>query len=183
MRRVALPIPIWMLVVSLNHNENQVWPVTSRRDDLCHSTLVVVSCGARKIWAKGATGKIPAKNAYIGPLFHVEKEYAEKFAGRWVILSAKYGFLDPDTPIEKYEVTFKDPGTNPISVHELQEQVKRRELDSFERAVVLGGKKYVERVEKAFEGSNVKIVAPLHGKRIGEMMSAVKKAIDEKACF
>jgi len=38
----------------------------------------------------------------------VNREYAEHFGDRWVILSAKYGFLNPEDTIEgTYNVTFK----------------------------------------------------------------------------
>ena len=73
------------------------------------SVLVVVPCGMRKIWDMNpSAGPTPAKNAYVGAPFKVNRAYAEKFADRWVILSAKYGFIDLDFVIpENYDVTFK----------------------------------------------------------------------------
>ena len=143
------------------------------------STLVIVSCGASKIWDKNPlAGPTPAKDAYIGPLFKLNREYAERFSDRWMILSAKYGFIDPDFIIpENYNVTFKDPKTNPVSLNILREQVHEMGLDKFDKIIVLGGKDYVDVILKAFQGLNVKIIAPLKGLSIGLAMKKVKDAL------
>jgi hypothetical protein len=88
-------------------------------------TLVIVPCGQSKIWDRYPNaGPVAARNAYTGPLFRVNREYAEKFGDRWVVLSAKYGFISPDFVIPgPYEVTFKKKRTNPILVSILGEQV------------------------------------------------------------
>jgi hypothetical protein len=141
--------------------------------------LIVVSCGRSKIWKINPNaGPTLAKHAYIGAPFKVNKEYAEKFADRWVILSAKYGFIDPDFVIpENYDVTFKRPKTNPISVGRLKEQVAEKELDRFDKVVVLGGRDYVDVVSKAFKRFGVKVVAPTLGLPLGKAMTKVKEAI------
>lgn len=55
--------------------------------------MLVVACGKRKIWdADPSAGPVSAKDAYIGVTFRVNRRYAERFADRWVILSANYGF-------------------------------------------------------------------------------------------
>ena len=51
-------------------------------------TLVIVACGARKIWDDNPNaGPTPAKDAYTGAPFKVNRRYAETFSDRWVILS------------------------------------------------------------------------------------------------
>ncbi|MFD1732154.1 DUF6884 domain-containing protein [Deinococcus malanensis] len=58
--------------------------------------LVIVPCGASKIWAKQPdAGAVQAQDAYTGPPFVLHRQYAERFGDQWVILSAKYGFLQP----------------------------------------------------------------------------------------
>ena len=110
---------------------------------------------------------------YLG----VNEEYAERFADRWLILSAKYGFIDPDFVIpENYDVTFKDPGTNPISIDRLREQVREKGLCEFDKVIVLGGMIYFEVCKKAFEGFNVKIYAPTLGLLLGKAMQKVREA-------
>jgi len=147
--------------------------------------LVVVPCGKRKIWDRYPTaGPTKAKDVYIGAPFKVNREYAEKYCNRWVVLSAKYGFIDPDFIIPRnYDVTFKDPSTNPISSRALREQIKQKALDSFYVVVVLGGKDYADVVYDAFAGFDVKIKAPVAGLQLGYAMSAVRKAIDEGCPF
>ena len=143
------------------------------------SVLVVVSCGMRKIWdVNHGAGPTPARNAYVGAPFKVNREYAEKFADRWVILSAKYGFIDSDFIIpENYDVTFKRAETQPISVGDLRRQIVEKGLDRFSKVVVLGGRDYVDVTRRAFEGFKVTVVAPTLGLPIGKAMKKVRKAI------
>jgi len=112
------------------------------------SVLVIVPCGKRKIWDKNPeAGPCEARDVYRGSLFKVCREYAD----RWVILSAKYGFVDPDFIIpENYDVTFKDLGTNPVKVEQLREQAEEMGLDEYGKIVVLGGKEYINVVAKVF---------------------------------
>ena len=91
-------------------------------------TLVIVPCGKSKIWKKNPkVGPINAENAYTGSPFKVNREYAETFSDKWVILSAKYSFIDNDFIIARdYNVTFNDPKTNPISASTLKTQARAR---------------------------------------------------------
>ena len=67
------------------------------------STLAIVQCGQKKIWDRNpGAGPTAAKDAYVSPYFRKNRAYAERFADQWMILSAKYGFLDPDTKIRNY---------------------------------------------------------------------------------
>ena len=148
-------------------------------------TLVIVSCGKRKIWSQEPTkGPTKARDAYIGGPFRVNKKYAEKFSDRWVVLSAKHGFLDPDNVVPgNYNVTFKDPSTNPISISQLKKQVKQKRLNTLDTVVVLCGHDYAEAVSNAFSGLKVTIKMPLNGLRLGEALAKVKNAIDQKRPF
>jgi len=143
--------------------------------------LCVVPCGQRKIWSKNPSdGPTKARDAYIGPFARTCIEYAEKFyPGRYVILSAKHGFLYPDEIIpEDYNVTFNDPGTNPIGVEELRKQAERKGLMKYDEIVIVAGSSYVEMVRKVFAGK--RIVTPLKGLGgMGAMMAAMKRAIRE----
>jgi len=141
--------------------------------------LVVVPCGSRKIWEQHPeAGPVPAALAYIGPLFKLNKEFAERHGDRWVILSAKYGFIDPDFVIpENYNVTFKNPATGPIDAAPLKEQVKEKGLDAYTRVIALGGRDYVSRVRVAFAGTKAEILAPTEGLPIGKMMQKMRELI------
>jgi hypothetical protein len=141
--------------------------------------LVIVPCGSAKIWDKHpAAGPTPARNAYIGAPFKVNREYAERFSDRWVILSAKYGFLAPDDIIPgPYEVTFKRRSTHPISADALRAQVSERAFDRFDEVIALGGVDYRIRVEEAFSGVSAAVRFPFAGMRLGESLGAAKRAV------
>ncbi len=144
-------------------------------------TLVVVSCGRRKIWDKyPEAGPTPARDAYRGTFFSLNRDYAERFSDRWAILSAKYGFVDPEFIIQaNYNVTFSKPETGPISNDQLGQQVDDRRFGVFPEVVVLGGRDYGERVTHAFEDTSSEVILPFLGLAgIGYMMQAVRQALD-----
>ncbi len=65
-------------------------------------TIALVGCVASKL-SKGAT----ARDLYISPLFRARREYSERFADRWYILSALYGLVTPDDHLEPYDLALK----------------------------------------------------------------------------
>jgi N-glycosylase/DNA lyase len=74
-----------------------------------------------------------------------------------LILSARYGFIDPDQPIERYDVTFTDDRTGPITNDALREQVLHQArwqdaipLRQFKSVEVHGHSEYMRRVSIAF---------------------------------
>lgn len=142
--------------------------------------LVIVPCGSAKIWRKNPhAGPTPAYYAYTGPPFLLNRAYAERFADRWVILSAKYGFIRPNFEIPgPYNVTFKKKSTNPVHLDILRQQIQELRLDSFRLAVGLGGKEYRWAVEAAFAGTGVITLFPFAGLPLGKTMGVIKHAIE-----
>ncbi|MCH8815198.1 MAG: hypothetical protein IH957_08920 [Chloroflexi bacterium] len=143
------------------------------------SALVVVPCGRSKLWRRNPdAGPTSARDVYTGSPFKVNREYAEKFADRWVILSAKYGFVDPEFMIPAdYNVTFNDPRTNPISMSVLRSQLASLTLARFDLVVALGGATYSRLVVDAFVGTGARVISPAAGLPIGKAMSRVKNAV------
>ena len=142
-------------------------------------SLVIVPCGQAKIWAKHPlAGAVEARLAYSGGPFGINRDYAERFADRWVVLSAKYGFIAPGFMIPgPYNVTFKRKNTSPVDIDTLREQVEQQRLMEFDPIITLGGKEYQHAVRAAFEPWQTNIVAPFAGLPIGKAMQAVKRAI------
>jgi hypothetical protein len=140
------------------------------------SILVVVPCGTAKIWKHHPDqGPTPAKEAYVGAPFKVNREFAERHGDAWVVLSAKYGFMAPTFVIPgAYEVTFKDPSTCPVDYAKLAEQVREMHLEGFDRVIGLGGADYRQAIRAAFESTNARLEFPTAGLRIGEAMRAIK---------
>lgn len=143
--------------------------------------LVIVPCGLSKVWGKNPqAGPTAASLAYTGPPFRLNKQYAERYGDRWVILSAKYGFIPPDFIIPgPYDVTFKRKSTNPIALEVLTEQVRRMGLNGFEMVIGLGGKEYRSVIEQAFGSSGPELRFPFAGLDIMKMMRATKSALSQ----
>jgi hypothetical protein len=157
-------------------------PVDPRKVD---GLLVIVPCGQRKIWEKQPdAGATVARDAYVGSPFTVNRRFAESFGESWLILSAKYGFIEPDFVIPgPYDTTFKRKSSGPISTERLQAQVRERDLDRYEHVIGLGGKEYRRAVEAAFEGTAVQLHFPFFGLRVGEAMQAINRAVAEGRPF
>jgi hypothetical protein len=146
------------------------------------STLVIVPCGRSKIWDKNPNaGLIVAKDAYAGSPFKVNRKYAESFGSQWLILSAKYGFIEPDFVLPgPNEVTFKRKSSNPVAFDVLKRQVVELGLDGFESVIGLGGKEYREAISASFQGTRVDTTFPFAGLPIGKAMQATKRAIESE---
>jgi hypothetical protein len=151
--------------------------MTRRPKRFSTKSLAIVQCGGRKIWKKcPQSGPTEAKEAYISGYFRKNKAYAERFADRWFILSAKYGFLDPVTKISNYNVSFYD--AKPISIEKLRTQVKALKLYQYQPIIVLGGALYADKVKEAFLGTECKVYTPFCGfKGIGYILGAVSRAL------
>jgi hypothetical protein len=144
-----------------------------------NGVLVIVPCGQMKIWDRiPGAGPTAAKDVYIGPPFGINKAYADRFGEAWVVLSAKYGFVEPGFEITgPYNITFKKKQSGPIATAQLREQVEDQHLDRFTTVIGLGGKAYREAIELAFAGRPPELQFPFSGLPIGKAMQATKKAI------
>jgi hypothetical protein len=116
--------------------------------------LVIVSCGEQKIWKQYPhAGPTAAQDAYTSSPFTKSRLYAEQFGDRWVILSANYGFIEPEFIIpENYNRSFYDASA--VSVTTLREQVAAKGLARFKTVGVLGSEMYWRQVEQAFDGAD-----------------------------
>lgn len=141
--------------------------------------LVIVPCGQKKIWDRNpSSGPTAAKDTYIGPPFGINRAFAERFGEVWIILSAKYGFIEPDFEIAgPYNITFKKKRTGPIATARLREQVQEHHFDRFTTVIGLGGKEYREAIEFAFDGTTPDLRFPFSGLPIGKAMQSTTRAI------
>lgn len=125
------------------------------------SVLHVISCSRTKVWSTdGAKDRfVAAGKAYRGADMLEWLDAPESRTARWLVLSAKYGFIEPDHPVSDYDVTFKDASTGPIPYEALRAQVRGQvrwadkiRLDGFTDVVVHGGADYVAACRVAFGG-------------------------------
>jgi hypothetical protein len=137
-------------------------------------TLIVVSCGKAKIWDRAPEiGAVPARDAYASALFKLCRGYAERKRCEWVILSAKYGFLDPAQLITNYNVAF-GKSREAISTDELRRQWVER-FTHVRRVVSLASKAYDARLISA-TGEDVTLETPLKGLGLFQRMAWLKRA-------
>jgi uncharacterized protein DUF6884 len=104
-----------------------VQPTSSNMAPAKASVLHIIECSKRKIWDRGVPSTprfVPAKQAYLGSAITSWLADPRASNERWLILSARYGFIDPDQPVENYDVTFKLLSTGPITDDALAAQVR-----------------------------------------------------------
>lgn len=142
--------------------------------------LVIVPCGRLKVWdSEPGRGPTRAADAYIGGLFTVNRRYAHRFGDAWIVLSAKYGFVEPEFVIpEPYDTIFTRKRSHPVGLETLHQQVEILGLDRYESVIGLGGKAYREVVQEAFAPFGIQPVFPFAGMPIGRMLQATVRAIE-----
>lgn len=143
--------------------------------------ICIVAPGKRKIWDKNISDvSVKSRELYRGSFTRKCIVYAEKFyKNSYYILSAKYGFLDPDEVIKgPYAECFHLKRSDPISRGSLGLQIKNKKLDEADKIIILGGKYYTEMIKDLFPKKE--IFNPVGGlKGIGTMMSKLNKLLEE----
>ena len=143
-------------------------------------SLCIVACGKKKIWDENPDAEsVKAENLYTGSFTRKCVEYAKKSDfDSWCILSAKYGLLFPDEVVQgQYNECFHNKISNPMTLDELYLQIKSKELDKYEKAIILGGIYYTNMIKNLFKG--IEVYNPLNGcKGIGHMMKRLNDLID-----
>jgi cytoplasmic iron level regulating protein YaaA (DUF328/UPF0246 family) len=127
---------------------------------------VLVACCGPKL-----THPAPAADLYVSALFKKARIYAER-RGKWFVLSALYGLLDPTEVIAPYNITLKR-----LSSEERRKwgQKVREQLDTAglmrRPLVALAGADYVNPLLQA----GLEVTQPMKGYRIGEQLQWLKK--------
>lgn len=135
------------------------------------TTVMVVACSKTKIWdvIKDAPTYVSARWAYRGESFlkfldWMERNGWERGGFKWVVLSAKYGFIEPWQPICNYDVSFNDEKSGPICDESLYRQVMfqkildGKRLRDFKTVICIGSKTYAEKVRISFKDVKCHII-------------------------
>lgn len=140
-------------------------------------TLIIIPCGKRKIWDKDpSVGKTPAREAYISNYFKLCMQYAEKFSDEWIILSGKYGIINPDFILnDNYNTRLK--ATREFR-NKIKEQLKILTSKGFTSFVSLCGKDYSQLLEDTLNSFCLNLITPLKGLRIGMRQKVIKERLD-----
>ena len=136
-------------------------------------TIALVSCVKKK-----RQRAHPAQDLYISTLFTLSREYAEKYARKWFILSAKYGLLSPQQIIEPYEQTLNNmkKADRVRWANQVYSQMKKVNLLQPDLEILwLAGKKY--QCELRLRLSDYKHVDPLEGLGIGKRLAWLKNSL------
>jgi hypothetical protein len=131
---------------------------------------------------------LPASKAYRGQEITSWLATPESRTARWVILSAKYGFIEPEHPIYNYDVTFNDPRTGPITDDALRAQAEHQTrwsdhvpLRRFSRVIVHGTDTYLRRTRAAFAGTSAAVVSALSEELVAASTRGSAVAVQDRA--
>ena len=130
-------------------------------------TIALVACVKTK-----RSGCWPAKDLYCSPLFKLSRQYAERNANNWYILSAKYGLVAPNDKIKYYEQTLQGASICfkrnwAFKVYEQMRIVGL--LNGGIKILWLAGQVYQKELNKLL--CNIPMCDPLEGKKFGKRIS------------
>jgi len=131
------------------------------------NALYLVACVKTK-----RNSRAQAKDLYISALFTKARAYVESKHGRWRILSAKHGLLDPDKVIGPYELTLNKMGVADRRkwAADVLEALLRVEPQP-KQIIMLAGMKYREYLVPELQKRSIDIVVPMEGLAFGEQLS------------
>lgn len=129
--------------------------------------LYLVACVKTK-----RKSRTPAKDLYVSSLFTKSRAYVESRHGRWRILSAKHGLVDPDRVIGPYELTLNTMGIADRRKWATGVLEKLSKVDPQPRQIVmLAGTRYREHLIPELQRRGIEIIIPMEGLAFGEQLS------------
>jgi hypothetical protein len=129
--------------------------------------LVLVSCVSQKL-----SEPAPARLLYRSEWFNKVRTLVEAQKADWLILSALYGIVAPDTCIAPYEKTLNTAGV--VERREWAENVRRQlaaRLTGRRRIVIFAGQRYREFLVPALLRDGYAVDVPMANLRIGEQLA------------
>lgn len=146
--------------------------------------LAILTCTKRKIFQKKVLKFAKAKDAYIGSVFKLAKEYCETKQIPYVILSAKYGFLLPSDVISDYNISFKNKRDNVVSdervIKTFERVLQYYKSQGLEDIVLLSfaiSDDYQKRIELVSKLFNLPVVKPIYKLPIGKALQKIKSLL------
>jgi hypothetical protein len=117
----------------------------------------------------------PPRDLYTSPYFEKMRAYADSHHDDWWILSAEYGFLDPDGPeIDPYDTTLTNATVEQKRdwARRVESQLKDAGLLAEDTTLVIhAGLDYYEELLPIIENEVHDVRIPTEGMRIGEKLS------------
>ncbi|MEV0842014.1 DUF6884 domain-containing protein [Actinocatenispora sera] len=132
-------------------------------------TLVLVGCVKTK-----ADDPLPARELYRSTLFTRRRDYAERHAGRWYILSAEHGLVSPETLLEPYDTALGDQSAEYRRAWAtwVVAKLRQREGDLAARRIEIhAGEDYVAPLRQPLTDAGAQVSHPVAGLRQGEHLA------------
>lgn len=133
--------------------------------------VFLVSCVSKK-----KPGRHASKDLYCSSWFLKARCYVESRGGRWYILSAKYGLLNPEKMIGSYDVTLmkmKSAERKVWASRVLKDLLRKCPVPR--RVTIFAGQRYREYLVPPLEASRYRIEVPLRKKGIGKQLQWFKR--------
>lgn len=114
-----------------------------------------------------------ARDMYTSPLFRGRVRWAEARGFPWYILSAKYGFLDPNAEIVPYDETLN--GKSDLEIRDWSKKVcitmeERGIIRKGDECVALAGANYLRYLRRRYKVHN-----PMEGISLFRQIATLKK--------
>lgn len=123
-----------------------------------------------------------AKDLYTSALFRKARRYAEANYDRWLILSAKYGLLDPKAMVDPYDETLKSFSERKIWSERVFEQLRTLFPDPKRQIfMVHAGKTYREFLMCLLRREKYQFQTPLEGLGLGKQLEWYQSREKEEA--
>jgi hypothetical protein len=167
-----------MFTTSVSQSDAKGMDQLSKASD---RVALIIGCGRAKVWKKKPWfGPTKASDAYVSPLFRACRRYAETFhANNWFILSAKYGFLSPDTLICNYDTTFGERNASEVISAEHFKSQFESTLAEYRVIVSLAGRLYNRRLASVLLKEQT-LELPLASLGLFNRMKWLKKAVSDR---
>lgn len=137
------------------------------------TTTALIACCAQK-----SEEPALAKDLYQSPLFKKSREYAEKNADQYFIMSALLGLVSPDSFIGPYECSMYDKTARGrrIWAGTVASQL-RGAIHDGDTLIILAGRMYRDELLIIFNlwYPNLNVQIPLEGLGIGQQLQALTK--------
>jgi hypothetical protein len=131
--------------------------------------VYVVPCSATKADTL-AELDMPALDAYVGQAFTTLVRQLQQAGAQWVILSARYGFVSPESVIVDYDAKVGE--CQAVGLDGAFDALSTKDflaLACSEEVVVLGSRAYAEEAGRLLDRP---VVAPFAGLQIGQLLQA-----------
>jgi len=118
--------------------------------------LIILGCSGKK-----RNNRSPASDLYLSDRFTIGRNICKEYSEKWLILSAKYGLIDPSAIVDPYDLTLSDLDNRSVEkwVIEVSNDIKSVLLEK-QPVIFIGDPTYFKDVSKNLIKQNIIIYIP-----------------------